>query len=90
MGSGGKKRPRSAALRREREGGRGCGVHVTKCILITEQQMSCTEPLCWLNSRTPLHFSGLTSHCIHLAASCQFRGEREFGGRRKRKETERL
>lgn len=51
------------------------GRHVTKCILITEQQMSRMELLCCLNSRT-LHFSGLTSHCIHLPASCQFRGER--------------
>lgn len=51
------------------------GRHVTKCILITEQQMSRMELLCCLNSRT-LHFSGLTSHRIHLAASCQFRAER--------------
>lgn len=63
------------------------GRHVTKCILITEQQMSRMEPLCCLNSRT-LHFSGLTSHRIHLPASCQFRvgrvereGRREKGGR---------
>lgn len=64
------------------------GRHVTKCILITEQQMSRMELLCCLNSRT-LHFSGLTSHRIHLPASCQFRvervkkkeGERERGGR---------
>lgn len=48
------------------------GRHVTKCILITEQQMSRMELLCCLNSRT-LHFSGLTSHRIHLPASCQFR-----------------
>lgn len=59
MGSGGKKRPRSAS-RSERERG---GVHVTKCILITEQQMSCTEPLCWLNSRTPaLQWAHFTLH----------------------------
>ena len=51
------------------------GRHVTKCILITEQQMSRMELLCCLNSRT-LHFSGLTSHRIHLPASCQFRVER--------------
>lgn len=59
------------------------GRHVTKCILITEQQMSRMELLCCLNSRT-LHFSGLTSHRIHLPASCQFRVERV-----KRREEER-
>lgn len=59
------------------------GRHVTKCILITEQQMSRMELLCCLNSRT-LHFSGLTSHRIHLPASCQFRVERV-----KKKEKER-
>ena len=76
-------------------GGRGEGEraregrHVTKCILITEQQMSRTELLCCLNSRT-LHFSGLTSHRIHLPASCQFRVERvrkkekEMGERERR------
>lgn len=53
----------------------GDGRHVTKCILITEQQMPRMELLCCLNSRT-LHFSGLTSHRIHLPASCQFRVER--------------
>lgn len=57
------------------------GRHVTKCILITEQQMSRMELLCCLNSRT-LHFSGLTSHCIHLPASCQFRVESEKEGER--------
>lgn len=61
------------------------GRHVTKCILITEQQMSRMELLCCLNSRT-LHFSGLTSHCIHLPASCQFRVERV---KKKEKERER-
>lgn len=65
--------------------------HVTKCILITEQQMSCMELLCCLNSRT-LHFSGLTSHRIHLPASCQFRVERvkkkKRRGRRKRQREE--
>lgn len=57
------------------ERGRGEGRHVTKCILITEQQMPRMELLCCLNSRT-LHFSGLTSHRIYLPASCQFRVER--------------
>ena len=61
------------------------GRHVTKCILITEQQMSHMELLCCLNSRT-LHFSGLTSHRIHLPASCQFRVERV---KKKEKERER-
>lgn len=61
------------------------GRHVTKCILITEQQMSRMELLCCLNSRT-LHFSGLTSHRIHLPASCQFRVERV---KKKEKERER-
>lgn len=66
-------------------GGRGGeGRHVTKCILITEQQMPRMELLCCLNSRT-LHFSGLTSHRIHLPASCQFRVERvKKAGERKR------
>lgn len=59
--------------------------HVTKCILITEQQMSRMELLCCLNSRT-LHFSGLTSHCIHLPASCQFRLARvKEKGKKKRR-----
>lgn len=69
----------------ERE--RGEGRHVTKCILITEQQMSRMELLCCLNSRT-LHFSGLTSHRIHLLASCQFRVERVKGGSRRESERE--
>lgn len=60
--------------KRNGEGARE-GRHVTKCILITEQQMSRMELLCCLNSRT-LHFIGLTSHRIHLPASCQFRVER--------------
>lgn len=64
---------------------RGEGRHVTKCILITEQQMSRMELLCCLNSRT-LHFSGLTSHRIHLPASCQFRVERV---KRRKEERER-
>lgn len=53
---------------------------MTKCILITEQQMSRMELLCCLNSRT-LHFSGLTSHRIHLPVSCQFRLEGVKEGR---------
>ena len=53
-----------------------CCRHVTKCILITEQQMSRMEPLCCLNSRN-LHFCGFTSHCIHLPASCQFKGGKD-------------
>lgn len=60
------------------------GTHVTKCVLITEQQMSRMELLCCLNSRT-LHFSGLTSHRIHLPASCQFRVERVKGKVKERK-----
>lgn len=75
----------------ERE--RGEGRHVTKCILITEQQMPRTELLCCLNSRT-LHFSGLTSHRIYLPASCQFRVERvkkkEKGREREREKGGRL
>lgn len=63
----------------------GEGRHVTKCILTTEQQMSRMELLCCLSSRT-LHFSGLTSHRIHLPASCQFRVERV---KKKEKEGER-
>lgn len=48
--------------KRESERARG-GVHVTKCILITEQQMSCMEPLCCLNSRTPaLQWAHFTLH----------------------------
>lgn len=71
----------------ERERGEGEGRHVTKCILITEQQMPRMELLCCLNSRT-LHFSGLTSHRIYLPASCQFRVER-VKKQEKRRERER-
>lgn len=72
------------------ERGRGEGRHVTKCILITEQQMPRMELLCCLNSRT-LHFSGLTSHRIYLPASCQFRVERvkkQEKGRERERERE--
>lgn len=49
--------------------------------------MSRMELLCCRNSRT-LHFSGLTSHCIHLPASCQFRGERVKEKEKKKKRLE--